>query len=120
VALLRAIPAVKEAEGDAAGDEKIGLRVLRLALEVPTRQIAENSGVDSGVVVEKVNSATGNTGFDAAAGEYVDMLDRGIIDPVKVVRAALQNAASVAGVLLLSEATLTEVGEEREQHALVE
>lgn len=120
VALLRTIPAVQKAEAEAVGDEKIGLRVLRLALEAPTRQIAENSGAESGMVVENVSSAAGNIGFDAATGEYVDMLERGIIDPVKVVRVALENAASVAGVLLLSEATLTEVGEEHEAHAVAE
>ena len=115
VALLRAEPLVAEAEAEAGGDEKIGLRILRLALEVPARQIGENSGVDGGVVVDKIRTASAAMGFDAAAGDYVDMFERGIIDPVKVVRVALENAASVAGVLLLSEATLTEIEEKREE-----
>jgi chaperonin GroEL len=121
VPLLRAIPAVETAEAQARGDEKIGLRILRLALEAPARQIGENSGVDGGVVVEKIRTASAPAvGFDAATGEYVDLFERGIIDPVKVVRVALENAASVAGVLLLSEATLTEIEEEREEREPVE
>jgi chaperonin GroEL len=120
VALLRAVPAVAKAEAEAAGDEKIGLRILRLALDTPARQIAENSGVDGGVVVDKIANAAPATGFDAASGDYVDMFARGIIDPVKVVRVALQNAASVAGVLLLSEATLTEVEESKHEHEELE
>jgi chaperonin GroEL len=114
VALLHVAPAVAKAEAEAAGDEKIGLRILRMALEVPARQIAANSGFDGGVVVEKIRGGAATMGFDAATGEYVDMFERGIIDPVKVVRVALENAASVAGVLLLSEATLTEVEEKKE------
>jgi chaperonin GroEL len=115
VALLRIVPAIAEAEARATGDEKIGLRILRLALEVPIKQIADNSGADSGVVAEKVRNGGPDTGFDAAACEYVNMFERGIIDPAKVVRVALENAASVAGVLLLSEATLTEIEEPREE-----
>ena len=115
VALLRVAPAVANAEAEATGDEKIGLRIVRLALEVPARQIAVNSGFDGGVVVEKIRCAAATVGFDAATGEYVDLFERGIIDPVKVVRIGLENAASVAGVLLLSEATLTEIEEEREE-----
>jgi chaperonin GroEL len=120
VALLRAVPAVAKAEAEAAGEEKIGLRILRLALDTPARQIAENSGVDGGVVVDKIANAAPAIGFDAASGDYVDMFERGIIDPVKVVRVALQNAASVAGVLLLSEATLTEVEESKHEHEELE
>jgi chaperonin GroEL len=115
VALLRTGPLIENAEAKAVGDEKIGLRILRLALEVPARQIGANSGFDGGVVVEKIRSAPATTGFDAASGEYVDMFERGIIDPMKVVRVGLENAASVAGVLLLSEATLTEIEEKREE-----
>jgi chaperonin GroEL len=109
--LLRAIPAVeKEAEG-AAGDERTGVLVLRRALEAPTRQIADNSAVDGGVVVDKMKAGSGAFGFDAAKGEYVDLVEAGIIDPTKVLRLALENAVSVASVLLLTEATLTEVPE---------
>lgn len=91
------------------GDERAGAQILRRALESPARQIAENSGVDGGVVVEKMRSGTGNFGFDAAAGKYVDLIEAGIIDSTKVVRLALENAVSAAGVLLLTEATMTEV-----------
>jgi chaperonin GroEL len=111
LALLRAIPAVdKEAEA-ASGDERTGILVLRRALEAPTRQIADNSAVDGGVVVEKMRTGSGAFGFDAAKGEYVDLVEAGIIDPTKVLRLALENAVSVASVLLLTEATLTEVPE---------
>jgi chaperonin GroEL len=85
--------------------------VLRHALEVPARQIAENSGADDGVVVERIRSGTGGFGFDARSRETVDLLAAGIIDPTKVVRVALENAVSVASTLLLAEATMTEVEE---------
>jgi chaperonin GroEL len=119
VALLRTVPAVARAEGGETGDMKVGLRILRLALEAPARQIGENSGADGGVVVEKIMTAPAMTGFDAATGEYGDMFERGIIDPLKVVRVALENAASVAGVLLLSEATLTEIEDKPEPEPAV-
>jgi chaperonin GroEL len=111
LALLRAIPAVDAEAARLEGDERSGAQILRRALETPARQIAENSGVDGGVVVEKMRSGTGNYGFDAAAAKYVDLIEAGIIDPTKVVRLALENAVSVAGVLLLTEATMTEVPE---------
>ena len=91
------------------GDERAGAQILRRALETPARQIAENSGADGGVVVDRMRAGSGNVGFDAATGKYVDLIEAGIIDPVKVVRLALENAVSVAGVLLLTEATMTEV-----------
>lgn len=92
-----------------AGDEQTGLRILKRALEEPARQIARNSSVDDGVVVDRMRSGKGSYGFDAGRGEYVDLMETGIIDPTKVVRIALENAVSVASVLLLSEATLTEI-----------
>jgi chaperonin GroEL len=92
-------------------EELTGLLMLKKALEVPTRQIADNSAVDGGVVVDRMRSGSGNLGFNAARGEYVDLVEAGIIDPTKVVRIALENAVSVAKVLLLTEATLTEVPE---------
>jgi len=109
--LLRAIEAVQRAESECSGDERTGLVILKRALEAPTRQIAENSNLDGGVVVDRMRSGTGNFGLDAAKGEYVDLAAAGIIDPTKVVRTALENAVSVASVLLLTEATLTEVPE---------
>jgi chaperonin GroEL len=111
LALLRAIGAVEAEESRADGDEKIGMRILRRALEAPTRQIAENSSVDGGVVIERMRTGKGNFGFDAARGDYVDLMEAGIIDPTKVVHIALENAVSVASILLLTEATLTEVPE---------
>jgi chaperonin GroEL len=111
LALLRTICAVEKEEQTAEGDEKTGLRILKRALEAPARQIAENSAVDGGVVVDKMRSGTGNFGFDAAKGEYVDLMEAGIIDATKVVRIALENAVSIASVLLLAEATLTEIPE---------
>jgi len=117
LALLRAIDAVQAEEASVEGDERTGLRLLRHALEAPTRQIAANSGADGGVVVERMRSGAGNFGFDAAQSRYVDLVDAGIIDPTKVIRIALENAVSVAGVLLLTEATLTEIPEPRAEHA---
>jgi chaperonin GroEL len=96
------------------GDERTGLAILARALEAPTRQIAENSGADDGVVVGRMREGSGNFGFDAATGEWGDLVEKGIVDPTKVVRVALENAVSVAGVLLLTEATLTEIPQEKE------
>jgi chaperonin GroEL len=111
LALLRAIPAVEKEAEKYTGDQRTGFMILKKALETPARQIAENSSVDSGVVVERMRSGTGNYGFDASRNEYLDLMAAGIIDPTKVVRVALENAASVAGTLLLAEATMTEIEE---------
>jgi chaperonin GroEL len=111
LALVRAIGALESEEAKCEGDEATGVRILRQALEAPARQIAANAGADSGVVVERLRSGTGTEGFDAATGEYVDLIEAGIIDPTKVVRMALENAISVAGILLLAEGTLTELEE---------
>lgn len=111
LALLRAIEAVRVEESKCEGDERTGLKILQRALEAPTRTIASNSGADDGVVVERMRTGTGNYGFDAARGVYCDLVQAGIIDPTKVVRMALENAVSVAGVLLLSEATMTDLPE---------
>jgi chaperonin GroEL len=116
LALLRLIDAVQAEEAKSSGDERTGLVILRRALEAPTRQIAENSTVDGGVVVDRMRAGKGNYGFDAARCEYVDLVQAGIIDPTKVVRVALENAVSVASVLLLAEATLTEKPEEKKEH----
>jgi chaperonin GroEL len=117
LALLRLIDAVNTEEGNCSGDERTGLLILRRALEAPTRQIAENSTVDGGVVVDRMRSGKGNYGFDASRCEYVDLVEVGIIDPTKVVRIGLENAVSVASVLLLAEATLTEEPEEKKHGA---
>ena len=111
LALLRVTAAVAAEEAGAEGDEKTGLQILRRALQAPARQIAENSAVDGGVVVNAMLAGEGNRGFDAARQEYVDLVQAGILDPTKVVRIALENAVSVASVLLLTEATMTEIPE---------
>lgn len=111
LALLRCVEDVEKAENVAEGDEKTGLMILRQALTAPARQIAENSAVDGGVVVARMLEGDGNTGFDGARNEYVDLVEAGIIDPTKVVRIALENAVSIASVLLLTEATMTDIPE---------
>jgi chaperonin GroEL len=116
--LLRAIEAVDQETGKCEGDERTGLLILKHALEAPTRQIAINSAADDGVVVNKMREGKGNFGFDAAKGVYVDLVEAGIIDPTKVVRVGLENAVSVASVLLLTEATLTEVPETKEHRGM--
>jgi chaperonin GroEL len=111
LALLRVIEAVAAEAERCEGDERTGIRMLRRALEAPTRQIADNSGADAGVVVDRMRSSAGALGFDASCNQYVDLLEAGIIDPTKVVRLALENAVSVASTLLLTEATMTELPE---------
>jgi chaperonin GroEL len=113
LALLRVAKAIEADEGKAEGDERTGMRILRQALESPTRQIAENSAVDGGVVVARMLAGEGNIGFDAATKQYVDLYEAGIVDPTKVVRIALENAVSVASILLLTEATMAEIPEPR-------
>jgi chaperonin GroEL len=113
LALLRCIGAVAREEDKSSGDEKTGLAILKRSLESPARQIAENSSVDGGVVVARMLEGKENFGFDAARKEYVDLVEAGIIDPAKVVRIALENAVSVASLMLLTEATMTEIPEKR-------
>ena len=120
LALLRASAAIAALETQSTGDERTGAQILRRALEAPTRQIAENSAADGGVIVDRMLNGTGNTGFDAARKEFVDLIEAGIVDPVKVVRIALENAVSVASVLLLTEATMTELPEKPKEHAPAE
>jgi len=115
LALLRCVEAVAEEETKCEGDEKTGVQILKRALEVPTRQIAENSAVDGGVVVARMLSGKGHEGFDASRKEYVNLMEAGIIDPTKVVRVALENAVSVASILLLTEATMTEIPEDKKE-----
>ncbi len=115
LALLRCVQAVADEEAKASGDERTGVQILKRALEAPARQIAENSAVDGGVVVAKMLEGSGNFGFDAARNQYVDLVETGIIDPTKVVRVGLENAVSVASVLLLTEATMTEIEEPKSE-----
>ena len=97
VALLRCREAVEKARGTARGDEKIGVDIVLRALPTPIQQIADNCGVDGSVVADEVRQKPANIGYDANTGKYVDMFKAGIIDPLKVVRTALENAASIAG-----------------------
>ncbi|CAI8805736.1 Chaperonin GroEL 5 [Pseudomonas sp. IT-P171] len=111
LALLKAVPILAAEEARYEGDARTGLQILRRALEAPARLIAENSAVDVGVVIARMLAEPGNIGFDASANCYVDMYEAGIIDPTKVVRIALENAVSVASILLLTEATMTDIPE---------
>jgi chaperonin GroEL len=120
LALLRVIPAVEHEAEACDGDVRTGALILRRALEIPTRQIAENSATDGGVVVDRMRAGSGNFGFDAARGIYCDLMEAGILDSTKVLRVALENAVSVASVLLLTEATLTELPEKPEPEGLPE
>ncbi len=112
VALLRAIPAVKKLGLE--GDQKVGAEIIIRALEEPIRQIAANAGAEGSIVVQKVKGEKANVGFDANTGKYVDMISAGIIDPTKVTRTALQNASSIAALMLTTEAMITEIPEKKE------
>jgi chaperonin GroEL len=118
LALIRCIDTVAQEEAKCEGDERTGVQILKRALEAPARQIAENSAVDGGVVVARMMESKGAFGFDAARKQYVDLVEAGIIDPTKVVRIALENAVSVASVLLLTEATMTEIPEPKRDRSL--
>jgi len=111
VALLRAMPKLDAVRDKARGDEKLGVDAVRRALEAPMRTIADNSGVDGGVVVSEAKEKNETVGFDANTREYVDMFKAGIVDPTKVVRTALQNAASIGALLLTTETLVTELKE---------
>ncbi|TAK53626.1 MAG: chaperonin GroEL [Gammaproteobacteria bacterium] len=113
LAHLRLVAALEREAAQCEGDERTGITILRRALEAPARQIAENSAVDGGVVVNRMLASEGAVGFDAARQQYVDLYEAGIVDPTKVVRIGLENAVSVASTLLLTEATMTEVPEEK-------
>ena len=111
VALLRAQKSLDTLEG--GEDQQAGINIVRKALEEPLRKIAENAGLEGAIVVDKVKKAKGNQGFNAATEVYEDLLEAGVIDPTKVVRTALQNAASVAGLLLTTEALIAEKPEKK-------
>ncbi len=111
-ALLRSRSAVADLLGSLEGDEATGARIIHAALEAPAKLIASNAGHEGAVVVQRVEAESGSTGFNAATGDMVDLIDAGVIDPVKVTRAALQNAASIAGLLLTTEAIVADKPEE--------
>ena len=115
VALLRSIPALEKLEGELEEDEKTGLRILKKSLEIPIRQIAENAGMDGAIVVEEVRKHQGGFGFNAQKMVYEDLILAGIVDPTKVVRAALENAASAASMILTTEAVVAEEPEEKKE-----
>ncbi|NOY80667.1 MAG: chaperonin GroEL [Kiritimatiellaeota bacterium] len=115
VALLRATAKALDSVDASDEDEKIGVEIVRRAVEEPLRQIAINAGEEGSIVVQKVHSLEDNHGYDAQTGEYVDMLEAGIIDPTKVTRAALQNSASVAGLLITTECLVTEIPEKEKE-----
>ncbi len=116
VALIRAISKLESLEGDNDG-ETVGIKIVRRALEEPMRQIAQNGGHEGAVVVQEVSSKKGSYGYNAATEEYGDMIQMGVVDPAKVVRSALENAASIAGLLLTTEALITEEDEDDEPAA---
>jgi chaperonin GroEL len=120
VALLRCREAVEAVRSSARGDEKIGVDIILKSLDTPLRTIADNCGIDGSVVADEVSQRGGKIGFDANAGEYVDMLKAGVIDPVKVVRTALDNAASIAGLMLTTEALVTTFDQEDKDKSRVE
>jgi chaperonin GroEL len=120
VALLRCKEAVEAARSSARGDEKIGVDIILKSLDMPLRTIADNGGIDGSVVADEVAQRGGNYGYDANAAEYVDMLKAGVIDPVKVVRTALDNAASIAGLMLTTEALVTTYDQEDKEKSRVE
>ncbi len=109
VALINALPALNKV--DATGDEATGVDIIRKAVEEPIRWIAANAGYDGAVVVDQVKKSPPGVGFDAEKGEYVNMVERGIIDPTKVVRSSLENAASIASMVLVTEALIADIPE---------
>jgi len=118
LAFLRTRELLVKEEPKLEGDRRTAVRILESALEIITRQIAQNSGLDPGVVVERMRSGTGSFGLDASRGTYVDLTEAGIIDATKVLRVALENAVSTAGVLLLAEGTMTEIRSKKEEEKL--
>ncbi len=111
-ALINVIPALETITGE--GDEMTGVKIVKKALEEPVKQIAFNAGAEGSVVVEKVKSSEIGIGFNALTGEYVDMIAAGIVDPAKVTRSALQNAASIASMLLTTETLIADIQEEKD------
>jgi len=110
VALLRCLPAIAKVEGD-NHDEQIGVKIVSRAVEAPLRALAANAGVEGSLIVQEVKKRRGNDGYNVATGEYIDLVKAGVVDPKKVTRAALQNSASIAGLLLTTECLITEIPE---------
>jgi chaperonin GroEL len=110
VSLLRCVPAVEKVK--LSGDQAVGAKIVRRALEEPLRQIAFNAGLEGAVVVDAVRKGKDSYGYDASAREYTDLVEAGIIDPTKVTRTALQNAASISGLMITTECLVTDIPEE--------
>ena len=113
MALIRCIAAIDVTKG-ANDDEQIGVSIVKRAVESPLRSLSANAGVEGSVIVEAVKKAKGNEGYNVATGEYEDLVKAGVVDPKKVTRSALQNAASIAGLLLTTECLITELPERKE------
>jgi chaperonin GroEL len=120
VIYLRAIEKVNAAKAKAKAEERIGFEIVANALKAPTKQIVDNGGEDGDVVVAKLLEKAGNTGYNANTGEFVDMVEAGIIDPAKVARCALQNAASVAGLMLTTNVLICELKEDDQDKPAIE
>jgi chaperonin GroEL len=116
LAYIRALPALEALQLDS--ERQVGVNIIKRAMEEPLRQIANNAGAEGATVLQRVKAESGNVGYDANTDEFVNLVERGIIDPTKVTRSALQNAASVAGLLLTTEALITELPEEEEAGAM--
>ena len=114
-ALIRAQKALDNVKLE--GDEAVGLAIIRRAIEAPLRQLADNAGQEGALIVQEVKSRSGNDGYNVATGEYVDLVKAGVVDPTKVTRSALQNAASISGLLLTTEAVITEMPEKEKPAA---
>ena len=117
VALLRTIDRLEKARGSVKGDQKTGVEIVRRAIETPLRQITENAGIEGALVVQRVLEEKGSFGYNARTETYEDLVKSGVVDPTKVVRTAIENAASIAGLLLTTEALITEKPEEEEAPA---
>ncbi len=115
VALLRTARVLEKLEKELENDEKVGVQILKKALEAPVRQLAENAGFEGAVIVERLKTEKDSVGFDVVQEKFVDMYEAGVIDPTKVTRSALQNAASIAGMLLVTEALVAEIREEKKE-----
>ncbi len=116
VALIRCIPAIEAVKG-ANDDEQIGVSIVQRAVEAPLRTLAANGGEEGSVIVQEVRKRKGNEGYNVATGEYVDLVKAGVVDPKKVTRSALQNASSIAGLLLTTECLITEAPEKDKKSA---
>ncbi|NLC82454.1 MAG: chaperonin GroEL, partial [Lentisphaerae bacterium] len=112
VALIRCQKALEAVE--VCGDEKVGVAIIRKSLEAPLRQLVENAGLEAALIVENVKNGKGAYGYNVATGAYTDLVKDGVLDPAKVTRSALQNAASIAGLLLITECMVTEIPEKKE------